>query len=172
MDDSTIARIMEQMSYGLYIIGSKGDGDVDGMLADWVMQVSFRPRLLAVAFENDAQTLRNLRAHSAFTVNVLSQEAHGMAVAGRFAQPYFDEKVRGRGTTLTRVHHKLEGVGYRLTAAGVPVLDDAMAWLACETEQFVGVGDHTLAVARVVDGELRRDAEPLTSTYTGWNYSG
>ncbi|HYM16115.1 MAG TPA: flavin reductase family protein [Dehalococcoidia bacterium] len=172
MNDATIARIMEEMSYGLYIVGSTGSDDVDGMMADWVMQVSFRPRMLAVAFENDARTLQNLRKHGSFTVNVLSQEAHSMSVAARFAQPYFEEKIRGRGTTLTRVHHKLEDVAYRLTASGVPVLDDAMAWLECVAEQFVGVGDHTLVIGRVTDGELRHDGEPLTSRYTGWSYSG
>jgi len=52
------------------------------------------------------------------------------------------------------------------------VLDGAMTWLECEAEQFVPTGDHTLVVARTVDGRLLRETAPLTSTYTGWVYSG
>jgi hypothetical protein len=40
MSDDEMRQIMEQMPYGLYIVGSKMDGDVNGMMADWVMQVS------------------------------------------------------------------------------------------------------------------------------------
>lgn len=47
-----------------------------------------------------------------------------------------------------------------------------MAWLECEAEQFVVSGDHTVVIAKGLDGRLVRDAQPLTSSYTGWNYSG
>ena len=47
-----------------------------------------------------------------------------------------------------------------------------MAWLECEAEQLLAGGDHTVVIARVLDGRLVRDAQPLTSSYTGWNYSG
>lgn len=171
MVNGIVKQIMDEMCYGLYIVGSK-DGEADGMMADWVMQVSFSPRLVAVAFENDARTLANIRRHGTFSLNFLSQEAHGMAVAQKFAQPYMDEKVRGRTDTAVKVHHKLDGVAYKLTPRDTPVLDDAMAWLECEAEQFVPAGDHTLVIARIVEGELRQEAEPLTSAYTGWNYSG
>lgn len=172
MTEDVVKTVMEDMAYGLYIVGSCQGDEADGMMADWVMQVSFNPRLVAVALENDARTLQNIRANAAFTLNFLSQEQHGMSLAGKFAQPYFDAKIAGRGNTPARVHHKLEGLAHARTARGAPVLDEAMAWLECEAEQFLPMGDHTLVIGRVQDGQIRRDAEPLTSTYTGWNYSG
>jgi flavin reductase (DIM6/NTAB) family NADH-FMN oxidoreductase RutF len=172
MTENVVKSVMEDMAYGLYIVGSSQDDEADGMMADWVMQVSFDPRLVAVALENDARTLQNIRANSAFTVNFLSQEAHSMALAGKFAQPYLDAKIAGRSGAAVRIHHKLDGLAHTRTERGAPVLDEAMAWLECEAEQFLPVGDHTLVVGRVLDGQMRREAEPLTSTYTGWNYSG
>ncbi|WBL35014.1 hypothetical protein O0235_09460 [Tepidiforma flava] len=41
--------LLAELSYGVHVIGSRAaDGTLNAMLADWVMQVSFRPRLLAV----------------------------------------------------------------------------------------------------------------------------
>ncbi|MCH7580855.1 MAG: flavin reductase [Chloroflexi bacterium] len=173
MEAAQVIKVMDQMPYGLYIVGSAADGDINGMMADWVMQVSFEPRLLAVSFENDAHTLENIRASRAFTVNLLSQEEPGMELASRFAQPYYGTKVKGRtGAVATEVHHKLEGIPYTKTASGCPVLEAAMGWLECSVEEFVPAGDHTIVIGEVVDGRLVREAEPLTSSYTGWNYSG
>ncbi len=173
MERDEVARVMDEMPYGLYIIGCREGDGVNGMMADWVMQVSFEPRLVAVSFENDARTLENVRASRVFTVNLLSQEDHSMELASKFAQPYYGAKVKGRaGTAATEIHHKLEGIPYTKTANGCPVLEAAMGWLECRAEEFVPAGDHTIVVGAVLDGRLVRDAEPLTSSYTGWNYSG
>jgi flavin reductase (DIM6/NTAB) family NADH-FMN oxidoreductase RutF len=169
--EEDIKQVMDEMPYGLYIIGSRMDSELNGMMADWVMQVSFVPRLIAVSFETDARTLANVRESGVFSVNLLPQES--MELAARFAQPYYGSKIRGRADGAAQaVHHKLEGIGHTESARGCPVLDEAMAWLECEAEQFVPAGDHTLVIARVLDGRVLRAAEPLTSTYTGWTYSG
>jgi flavin reductase (DIM6/NTAB) family NADH-FMN oxidoreductase RutF len=170
MSETDVRRIMDDMPYGLYIVGSQQDSEVNGMMADWVMQVSFNPRLLAVSFENDAHTLANVRVNRMFTVNFITEGHEGMDLAAHFAEPYDDAKIHGR--CAGGVHHKLDGVPYTTTDYGCPVLDGAMAWLECEAEQFVPVGDHTLVIGRVCGGDLRREDAPLTSLYTGWNYSG
>lgn len=172
MSGDEIGGVLDAMPYGLYIVGSRADGEVNGMMADWVMQTSFRPRLIAVAFENDARTLDNIRAESVFSINVLSQDHASMELAAKFAQPYFDSKVKGRTRATTEPHHKLIGIPHTIGANGCPILDAGMAWLACAAEQLIATGDHTLVVASVTDGRIMRDAEPLTSSYTGWNYSG
>lgn len=173
MEKDEIARVMHEMPYGLYIIGSKEDSGVNGMMADWVMQVAFSPRLVAVAFEKDAHTLENIRADSVFTVNMLSQDGESMRLASRFAQPYYGRKVKGRaGGAMTEVHHKLDGIEYSLSESGCPILDLAMGWLDCRAEQFVETGDHLLVIGRVLDGAIVRGGDVLTSTFTGWTYSG
>lgn len=172
--EQELAAVMDQMPYGLYIIGSHSpDGEVNGMMADWIMQVSFTPRLLAVSFENDAHSLANIRQTHAFSINLLGQDHEGMELAKHFAQPYFDAKIIGRARPATvSVHHKLEGLAHFRSAGGCPVLEAAIAWAECQAEQFLPVGDHTLVIGRVNDGRVLRDAEALTSTYTGWTYSG
>ncbi len=47
--EADIVQVMEQMPYGMYIVGSSDSNGVpNGMMADWVMQVAFPPRLVAV----------------------------------------------------------------------------------------------------------------------------
>jgi len=170
MTNPGVSQVLDYMPYGLYIIGTKMDSECNGMMADWVMQTSFKPQMLVTALENNAQTLANVRKSGVFTLNFLSQGEKGMHLAGRFAQPYLASKVggpRARG-----IHHKLEEKDYTLSAKGCPILPEAMAWLECQVADFVPVGDHTLVIGEVLDGRVVHDEEPLTSTFTGWNYSG
>ena len=53
-----IERALLAMCYGVHVIGSVSEaGERNLMIADWVMQVSFAPRLAAASIENDARTL-------------------------------------------------------------------------------------------------------------------
>ena len=171
--DGDLAHVMEQMPYGMYIIGSiDGDGAPNGMMADWVMQVAFKPRSVAVSFENDAHTLANIRACGWFTVNLLPEDEDGRKLAAKFAQPYEDAKVGGRHHTVGLTHPKLESLPYTVSPNGCPILDGSLSWLECEAKDFVDVGDHTLVTGQILGGRVLTEAKPLTSTYTGWNYSG
>ena len=173
MEKDELARVMHEMPYGLYIIGCRDGDGINAMMADWVMQVSFEPRLVAVSFENDSNTLKHVIEHKAFTVNMLAQDEESMELARRFAQPSSGDKVKGRkGAEATKVHHKLDGVECQLTGSGCPVLSAAMAWFECEVEDSFPIGDHTMVVGRVLDGRIEKEAEPMTSGYTGWTYSG
>lgn len=164
---------MHELPYGIYIVGSTANGRPSAMIADWVMQVSFTPRLIAVALENDSTTLAQLRANPAMTVNLLKQQNNGMTLAAGFVQPHRASKVRGRSEdAAAREYDKLDDVDFSTTDRGCPILDDALMWLECEVQDFVAAGDHTIAVARVLDGEVVSSGDPLTSTFTGWTYSG
>jgi flavin reductase (DIM6/NTAB) family NADH-FMN oxidoreductase RutF len=171
---SEVERVMHEMPYGLYIVGSKeSDGRVNGMMADWVMQVSFDPRLVAVSFEASSHTLHNIRERHYFTVNLLAQDDQSMELARRFAQPFSGEKIEGRKSEeRAKVHYKLDGVPHQLSANGAPVLDAALGWFECQLTDERPIGDHILIIGAVLDGGMLKEAEPMTSAYTGWTYSG
>jgi flavin reductase (DIM6/NTAB) family NADH-FMN oxidoreductase RutF len=161
------------LSYGVHVIGSRAtDGTLNAMLADWVMQVSFKPRLVAVSIENDARTLRFIRETGAFTINLL-HEKDGLEIARKVVMPSEGSKVRGRSEeAAARVIDKLAGIPYGLHGNGCPVLDHALGWIACEAEQFVAAGDHTIVVGRCLDGERLRPGEMLIERDLGWEYGG
>ena len=170
-DEERIRLVMHEMPYGIYIVGSCREEEPNGMIADWVMQVSFRPRLLAVAFENDAYSLENVRRHDVFTVNLLPQGA--MALGALFLQPRDGSKIAGRSAAAAaEMHDKMEGAAYRLTERGCPVLEGALTWAECGVERYVSAGDHTLVIGEVLDGGVLQAAEAMTSVETGWVYGG
>ncbi|MDZ4278701.1 MAG: flavin reductase family protein [Dehalococcoidia bacterium] len=168
-----VSEALETMPYGLYIVGSRSERDeLNGMMADWLMQVSFKPRLLLCSMENDATTLKNVRATGVFSVNVLPEDARELAA--HFAQPRDASKVKGRSEEASAVvYDKLAGLAYsRGERTDCPILEDALAWLECQAEQFVEAGDHTLVIARVLEGDVLREGEPLTQRALGWSYGG
>jgi len=168
-----IEQVMLALSYGVHVVGSRAaDGTLNAMLADWVMQVSFTPRLVAVAVENDARTLRFIRETGVLSVNLL-HAADGEEIARKVVMPSDGGKIRDRspGASAT-VHDKLAGLRYGIHDNGCPVLNDALGWFTCGAEQFVPAGDHTLVIGRVTDGALLRSGEMLIERELGWEYAG
>lgn len=168
-----IEQVMLKLSYGVQVIGSRSQsGDLNAMLADWVMQVSFKPRLVTVAIENDARTLRFIRETNVFSVNLL-HEKDGLEIARKVVMPAEGSKIRGRSEEAARaVHHKLEGLDYGVHDNGCPVLDRALGWFTCDAQQFVTAGDHTIVIGGVTDGAVIRSGEMLIERDLGWEYAG
>ena len=94
-DDDT-REALDELPYGVYVIGSSDGQTPNAMIADWVMQVSFEPRMVAVAFEDDSHSLSRIRNNLAFTINLLTEEPDSLELARHFLQPYNASKIKGR----------------------------------------------------------------------------
>lgn len=164
---------MLALSYGVQVIGSRSaNGDLNAMIADWVMQVSFKPRLVCVAIENDARTLRFIRETGSFTVNLL-HEKDGDEIARKVVMPSEAKKIRGRPKEMQgQVIDKLAGIQWEAHENGCPILLRALAWFACDAREFIPSGDHTLVVGLVTDGERLRAGDMLIERDLGWEYAG
>ncbi len=165
-------RAMLALSYGVHVIGSRAaDDTLNAMLADWVMQVSFKPRLVAVAIENDARTLRFIRETNVFSVNLLHQK-DGNIIARQVVMPSEGSKIRGRTGDATKTVDKLAALDYSIHENGCPILADALGWFTCDAMQFVTTGDHTIVVGEVTDAAILRSGEMLIERELGWEYAG
>ena len=47
--DDDLKEALHELPYGMYVIGSSDGATPNAMIADWVMQVSFNPRLISVS---------------------------------------------------------------------------------------------------------------------------
>ena len=161
---------LDMMNYGMYVVGSRGPMGLNVMAAHWLMQVSFKPRMVALSIENDARTLANVRETRVFSVNVMGADSTGLIAS--FLQPADPNKIIGRTTSGAPIIDKLAGVPHKTMGTGCPVLKDALAWFECEVEGGLPVGDHTLVVGRIVDGGQINAGTPLRDDDLGWTYSG
>lgn len=145
---------LSELSYGLYVIGTKDKNAPHGMTANWITQVSFEPEMVALAIEGDSHTRTLFEESRIFSVSILKSDQK--EIAGEFAKAKKDRDFR-----------------FITKKTGAPILLDAAAYLDCRVVDSHKAGDHVVFFGEVVDaGILDESAEPLTLKETGWRYGG
>ncbi len=136
------------------VTAARGPGQVHGMTANSFTSVSLDPLLILICVSHSAQLLPLVQRQKRFGVNILKD--HQRAISEYFAR-----------TEENAETEKLLGVRYRWTPTGIPLLEDALAHLACRVVASHAAGDHTIFVAEVESVEVY-DGEPLV--YLRGNY--
>lgn len=138
-------RVLWAMPTGLYVVGSRAGDEVNLMTANLVVQVCTEPKLMAVAIEHDALTMRLVRDGGAFSVSLLPRSDR--AVVRHFAKPVVEVERSEDGTVLTMAGHAVDEVGtHRL-----PVLTSAVGYLYCPLTSAEELGSHVLCIGEVVE---------------------
>jgi flavin reductase (DIM6/NTAB) family NADH-FMN oxidoreductase RutF len=130
---------------GVTVITSGVDGRAVGATVNSFTSVSLDPPLVLFCIHGGSRLRAELRESGRFGVNFLARRQERLARA--FA---------GRRTA------SFEHVAHHHSARGVPILSEALAYLACDiVDEFPG-GDHTIVVGEVVElGIPQRRQEPL-----------
>ena len=122
------------------------DGEPVGTTANAVTSLSLDPPLVLVCFDLGSLTLRAIRGHGAFVVNVLAAP-----------QQHLSRNFARRGLAAA-----WDGVRHRRGPTGSPRLDGVLAALECTVEHRFPCGDHEIVVGRVREVETAGDdAAPL-----------
>ncbi len=131
---------------GVTVVTATGPDGPAGMTTNAVASLSLDPLLLLVCFDRESRTLPVVRASGRFAVNVLRAGQEELAAT-------FASKRVARA--------KFEAVSHR-EEHGVPVLDDALAWIACELRELHPGGDHDIGIGSVLGmGGAAGAGEPL-----------
>jgi flavin reductase (DIM6/NTAB) family NADH-FMN oxidoreductase RutF len=117
------------------------------MLASWIQQCSFTPPMLSVAIKQGRDVVGLLTDGAVFTVNILESNQTDMIA-------HF-----GRGFALDEP--AFEGLDVQDSGQGGPVLSEALAFLDCQLADAYPTGDHLLMVARIVNGQVLSEGQPL-----------
>lgn len=131
--------VMGRFATGVTVVTTTGPA---GLTTNAVASLSLEPVLLLACFDAGSRTLGAVRASGRFAVNVLAAGQDDLA--RRFA---------------TKDEDKFAGVPHA-ERHGVPILDDALAWLACEVRALHRGGDHVIGVGEVVAMD-ERPGDPL-----------
>ena len=137
--------VMGHFATGVAVVTATGPEGPVGMTANAVCSLSLDPLLLLVCFDHGARTLKVVRETERFGVNVL--EAGQESLARRFASKLPEAE-------------KFAGVAHSVQD-GIPVLDDALAWVRCALDRLVPGGDHTIGIGAVHAAETTGRTDPL-----------
>lgn len=105
--------------------------------------LSLTPPMVSVALDEGSALLELLQATPRFGLNVLSHIQHGLA--SKFA-------VKG--------DDKFDNVSWAVRC-DAPYIIGSACWFACEVDQLVTGGDHTIVMGRVLESD-HADLPPLT----------
>ena len=143
-DPELFREVFGLFATGVAVITSAGSAGAGGMTANALCSLSLDPPLALVCFENRARTLPIVRDAARFAVNLLA--SHQERIAAVFASKVPEAE-------------KLENVAHRFEH-GVPIIEGALAWAACDLRELIAGGDHTIGIGEVVSMGLG-DGTPL-----------
>jgi 3-hydroxy-9,10-secoandrosta-1,3,5(10)-triene-9,17-dione monooxygenase reductase component len=135
---------MGRFATGVCVVTALSEHGPAGLTTNAVSSLSLEPPLLLVCFDNASRTLPIVREAGRFAVNVLRADQRELAET--FASKALHEEKFAAAT------HSVDH--------GVPVLDDALAWLACDLQALHPGGDHTIGIGAVTQMD-HTDGEPL-----------
>lgn len=163
MSNDPIKDALNRMPYGFYSITSRHGDEVNAMVANWVMQAAFSPRLVVLGLQKKAYSHQVIEEGGVFAVNIFNktdQEAMMPFTKGRSKKP---EKMAEADYTTA-------------PETGCPVLQGAAAYVECRVMQIVDVGaDHDIVIGEVVGGKVLKEGDvddTLTLPHVGWSYAG
>ena len=125
---------MGQFATGVAVVTTRGPA---GLTTNACSSLSLDPMLVLVCLDNDSRTLAAVRDERRLAVNVLAATQRDLAVTFSGKAAHED---------------KFRDVGWR-EEAGVPVLDETVAWVAGPVLELIPGGDHVIAITAVEAGD-------------------
>ncbi|WP_017652055.1 diflavin flavoprotein [Fortiea contorta] len=126
----------------LCVLTAKQDDISSAMLASWVAQASFNPPGLTIAVAKERAVEALTHVGNEFVLNIL-QEGNHLGLMKHFLKPFGPGQDRFAGVAIAEE-----------TEAGIPVLNDALAYLECSVQNRLESGDHWLVYATIKNGKV------------------
>jgi flavin reductase (DIM6/NTAB) family NADH-FMN oxidoreductase RutF len=163
MSNDPIKDALKLIPYGFYGITSRSEDDANIMVANWITQVSFTPRLVAIGLQKSSHTHDVVEKGRVFAINIFKmgdQESIMPYTKGRAKNP---DKVKDAKFSNAPV-------------TGTPILDGAAAYIEFKVVDIVDIGgDHDIIVGEPVGAEILKPIESgqvLNLPELGWSYAG
>jgi flavin reductase (DIM6/NTAB) family NADH-FMN oxidoreductase RutF len=143
-DSSTLRRLFGSFATGVTVATAlDSSGQPTGMTASAITAVSLDPPLLLVCVNRQARLHGALAERASFTLNVLT--AGQQSVAERFA---------------SGVDDPFHDVAHQVLPEGIVLLEEAVAYIVCDSWDSFEAGDHTVFLGRIRQG-AGFDSPPL-----------
>lgn len=146
----TLNKVLWSIPNVLCLIGSRSGDEWNGMTQSWVTQVAMEPVLVAVSIDAKAVTNRLIKESGSYSINLWDRADTRPFV--KFSKPASKDGMALNGRPVREGH------------SGVPIFEEAVAWMECRVWQTVDCGTHDLFIGEVIDAAFRGDVEdPLVA---------
>jgi 3-hydroxy-9,10-secoandrosta-1,3,5(10)-triene-9,17-dione monooxygenase reductase component len=136
-DPSRFRTAMAALPTGVTVVAAGGPEGPAGATANAVCSLSIEPMLMLACLDRGSRTLLAVQAADRFGISVLHEGQE--AIARAFA-------------TKAPVAEKWDGVAWS-ERDGIPAIDDALIWIACDLRDVIAAGDHVIVTGEVSDLE-------------------
>ena len=142
-DTRSLRNLFGCFASGVTIISSGIKSQIHGMTANSFVSVSLDPPLALISVAHSTTMHSVLKKNKQFGLSILRNDQAHIAThfAGRPMEGYQPE-----------FSHK---------GGGVPVLQEALAWMTCAVTESFDVGDHTLFIGQLMDCNYQEEIDPL-----------
>jgi flavin reductase (DIM6/NTAB) family NADH-FMN oxidoreductase RutF len=132
-DPAGFRAAMAMLPTGVTVVTAAGPEGPAGATANAVSSLSIEPMLMLACLDRGSRTLLAVQAANRFGISVLH--------AGQ-------EEIARTFATKAPVPDKWAGVAWS-EREGVPAIDDALAFVACELRDVIAGGDHVIVTGEV-----------------------
>ncbi len=136
-----------QMTYGIYVLTTRLDDAVNGMIASWVTQVSYAPPLIMAAIHPNRYSHTLIDRSGVFALHVIDRSQKELLMKFKGPDPL----------------KKFSGIPWENGKTGVPILKDCSAYFELEVKERHRPGNHTLFVGEVVNCSFQSSNTPLST---------
>ncbi len=153
VDPSHFRDVLGSYPTGVCVVTSQGDtGERWGLAVGSFTSLSLDPPLVGFLPDKRSRSWEQIEKTGQFCVNVLASEQ--LDACRRFASRHDD---------------KFDGVAHGKSPGGLPLLDDALAWIDCDVEKVIEIGDHLLVIGAVRAMGRRDEGSPLVFYRGGYH---
>ncbi|NIJ07287.1 flavin reductase (DIM6/NTAB) family NADH-FMN oxidoreductase RutF [Sphingomonas vulcanisoli] len=144
LDSREFRRILGHYPTGVCAITAMHGGAPKGLIVGSFTSVSLDPPLVAFLPDRRSKSWPEIEAAGHFCVNVLSDQQQDIC-----------------GALASKAEDKFAALPYRLSSAGHPIFEGAVAWIECRLYAVHEAGDHYIAIGEVIDLDVGAPHPPL-----------
>lgn len=142
-------KVLQNLSYGVYVVTSLHGTSPAGCIANSLIQVSYDT--IAVSINHNNFTNCSIHESKKFAVSILGIDASNDIISnfGFHSGKDFDKFKNIKTKTIN----------------GLQIIENAVGYLVCDVIDEMETETHTLFLGRIIDGEMLNNEIPMTYAY-------
>jgi flavin reductase (DIM6/NTAB) family NADH-FMN oxidoreductase RutF len=135
------------MTYGIYVLTTFHEAQINAMIASWVSQLSYKPPLVTAAVHPSRYSHELIEQSGSFALHTVSKGQTGFLTRFKGDDP----------------GAKFAGIKWTRGKTGCPILKECIAYLECTVKAAYRPGNHTLFIGEVVDARRFSNEDAFTT---------